>query len=134
MTSTWRCTYPVARVLLAAIFLLSGAGKLLDVPDTAADIAALGLPFPALGAIAAGVLELACGVLLVLGRKTGWAAAGLLLFMVPVTLLFEHPFRGGIGAWYDFLKNLAIMGGLLMVVLREGDVMRTDWAVMTAKR
>lgn len=116
-----RHAYFAARVLLAAIFLLSGAGKLLDVPDTAADIAALDLPFPALAAVAAGVLELVCGVLLVLGCKTGWAAAGLLLFMVPVTLLFEHPFRGGIGALIDFLKNCAIMGGLLMVVLREGE-------------
>ena len=38
-------------------------------PDTAADIAALGLPFPALGA---GVVELVCGVMLVLGRRIGW--------------------------------------------------------------
>ena len=133
MTSTRSFAYTAARFMMAAIFLLSGPGKLLDVPETAADIAALGLPFPALGAVAAGVLELACGVLLVLGRRTGWAAAGLLLFMVPVTLLFEHPFRGGIGAWYDFLKNLAIMGGLLLVVLREGDAMRTDWAVTISR-
>lgn len=121
-----------ARLLLAAIFLLSGAGKLL-IRETAADIAALGLPFPALDAIAAGALELVCGVLLVLGLKTGWAAGALLLFMVPATPLFEHPFRGAVGPWYGFLKNLAVMGGLLPVVLREGDAMRTDRAVMTAK-
>lgn len=134
MTSSWRSAYPAARLLLAAIFILSGAGKLLDVPETAADIAALGLPLPALGAIGAAVLELVCGVLLVLGRKTGWVAAGLLLFMVPVTLLFEHPFRGGMGAWYDFFKNLAIMGGLLLVVLREADAARNDREVATAGR
>ena len=137
MTSSWRSAYPAARLLLAAIFILSGAGKLLDVPETAADIAALGLPLPALGAVGAvgaGVLELVCGVLLVLGRKTGWAATGLLLFMVPVTLLFEHPFRGGMGAWYDFFKNLAIMGGLLLVVLREADAARNDRDVATAGR
>ena len=39
-----RYAYPAARVLLAGIFPFSGANKLLDVPDTAADIAALGLP------------------------------------------------------------------------------------------
>ena len=118
-----RFGFVVARILLAAIFLLSGAGKLVDVEDTSLDIAEIGLPFPALAAVAAGVLELACGLLLILGRKTGWAAAGLLLFMVPVTALFEHPFRGGMGALIDFLKNCAIMGGLLMVVLRETDAM-----------
>ena len=129
-----RYAYPAARLLLAGIFLFSGANKLLDVPDTAADIAELGLPFPALATVAAGVLELVCSVLLVLGRKTGWAATGLLLFMVPVTALFEHPFRGGEGAWIDFLKNLAIMGGLLMVAFVEQGAMRADWVAVRVGR
>ena len=84
-----------------------------------------------LSAVFAGVLELVCGVLLVLGRKSGWAAAGLLLFMVPVPALFEHPRRGGVGARIDFLKNLSIMGGLLMVALREGEEVRADWTAVT---
>ena len=127
-----RYGHAAARVLIAGIFLVSGAGKLTDVQETAADIAELGLPLPVLAALAAGVLELVCGVLLVLGRKTGWTAAALLLFMVPVTLLFEHPFRGP-GAIYDFLKNLAIMGGLLRVVLGEQDAMRADRMTLTGK-
>ena len=127
-----RYGHAAARVLIAGIFLVSGVGKLTDVQETAADIAALGLPLPVLAALVAGVLELVCGVLLVLGRKSGWAAAALLLFMVPVTLLFEHPFREP-GAIYDFLKNLAIMGGLLLAVLVEQDAMRTDWMTLTGK-
>ena len=128
MTSTMveNRAYLAARVLQAGIFLFSGAVKLLDVLVTAADIVELGLPFPVLGAVGAGVLELVCGILLVLGRKTGWAAAALLLFMVPVTVLFEQPFRSD-GALIDFLKNCAIMGGLLLVVLGERDAMRGDW-------
>ena len=38
--------------------------------------------------------------------------------MVPVTLPFEHPFRGP-GAIYDLLGNFAVKGGLLWVVLGE---------------
>ena len=121
-----RYAHAAARLMLAAIFVVSGFGKLTDVHETAADIAALGLPLPVLAALAAGVLEVVGGVLLVLGRRTGWAAAALLLFMVPVTLLFEHPFRGP-GAVYDFLKNLAIMGGLLLAVLGERHAMQDDW-------
>ena len=121
-----RYGHVAARALLAGIFLVSGAGKLLDVQETAADIAGFGLPLPVPAALVAGVLELVCGGLLLLGWKTGWAAAGLLLFMVPVTLLFEHPLRGP-GAIYDFLKNLAIMGGLLLVVLVEQRALREDW-------
>ena len=120
-----RYAHAAARLMLAGIFVVSGFGKLTDVPETAADIAALGLPLPVLAALAAGVLEVVGGALLALGRKTGWAAAALLLFMVPVTLLFEHPFRGP-GAVYDFLKNLAIMGGLLLAVLGGRGAMRDD--------
>ncbi len=124
--------HAAARVMLAGIFVVSGFGKLTDVPETAADIAALGLPLPVLAALAAGVVEVVGGALLVLGRKIGWAAAALLLFMVPVTLLFEHPFRGP-GAVYDFLKNLAIMGGLLLAVLGHRDAMRDDWDILRGR-
>ena len=121
-----RYAHAAARAMLAAIFVVSGFGKLTDVPETAADIAALGLPLPVLAALAAGVVEVVGGALLILGLKTGWAAAALLLFMVPVTLLFEHPFRGP-GAVYDFLKNVAIMGGLLGAVLAQQQALRDDW-------
>jgi putative oxidoreductase len=107
--------------MLAAIFLLTGYDKLVDIEDAAGDIAEIGLPFPALLAVVAGLVELVCGALLILGRKTAWAAAGLLLFLAPVTLLMENPLRADadFGATIDFLKNLAIMGGLLTVVLAE---------------
>ena len=46
-------------------------------------------------------------------------ASGLLLFLLSVTLLFENPLAapGNFGVLIDFLKNLAIRGDLLMVVL-----------------
>ena len=42
-----------------------------------------------------------------------------MLFLLPVTALLENPLAvpGDVGALIDFLKNLAIMGGLLMIVL-----------------
>ena len=116
-----RYGYITARVMLAAIFLLTGYDKLVDVEDAAGDIAEIGLPFPTLLAVAAGLVEIACGAFLALGKWTDWAAAGLLLFLVPVTVLMENPLRADadFGAIIDFLKNLAIMGGLLLVVLAE---------------
>jgi len=116
-----RYGYAAARIMLAAIFVVSGWDKLANSGDAAADIAEVGLPVPFLLAILAGVLELVCGVLLIVGWRAAWAAGGLLLFLLPVTVLMENPFLapGDPGALIDFLKNLAIMGGLLMVVLRE---------------
>lgn len=116
-----RYRYPAARVMLAAIFVVTGWDKLAAPRDAAADIAEVGLPAPFLLAIAAGVVELACGVLLAAGWKAAWAAGGLLLFLLPVTVLLENPLAapGDFGTLIDFLKNLAIMGGLLMVALWE---------------
>lgn len=116
-----RIGYVAARVALAAIFLFTGVGKLVDVEDAAADVAEVGLPFPAFLAVTAGLVELACGALLALGRRTLLAGSGLVLFLLTVTLLMENPLRAAadVGVLIDFLKNLAIMGGLLMVVLRE---------------
>jgi putative oxidoreductase len=116
-----RYGYVTARFMLAAIFLLTGYDKLVDVEDAAGDIAEIGLPFPTLLAVAAGLVEIVCGAFLALGRWTDRAAAGLLLFLVPVTVLMENPLRAdaNFGAIIDFLKNLAIMGGLLLVILAE---------------
>ena len=116
-----RYGYVAARIMLAAIFLLTGYDKLVDHEDAAGDIAEIGLPFPAFLAVAAGLVELICGALLALGRQTKWAAVGLLMFLVPVTVLMENPLSAAadFGTVIDFLKNLAIVGGLLMVVLAE---------------
>ena len=128
MESIERYGYVAARVMLAAIFLLTGYDKLVDVDNAAGDIAEIGLPFPTLLAFVAGLVELVCGVFLALGRRTDRAAAGLLLFLVPVTVLMENPLRADadFGTVIDFLKNLAIMGGLLMVVLTEHAAGRGD--------
>ena len=116
-----RYGYLAARVMLAAIFLLTGWDKLADRQDAAGDIAELGLPAPVLLAVVAGVVELVCGALLAVGWRAAWAAGGLLLFLLPVTVLLENPLAAtaDFGTLIDFLKNLAIMGGLLMVVLWE---------------
>lgn len=116
-----RYGHAAARFMIAMIFLVSGWDKLANTEDAIVDISEVGLPAPAVLAIAAGVLEILCGALLALGWQAAWAAAGLLVFMVPVTVIFESPLRGDgeFGALIDFLKNLAIMGGLLLVMLTE---------------
>ncbi len=90
--------------------------------DAAGDIAEIGLPFPTLLAVVAGLVEIVCGSFLALGGWTEWPAAGLLLFLIPVTVLMENPPRADadFGAIIDSLENLAIMEGLLLVSLMGG--------------
>lgn len=104
----------LGRILIAALFIPAGWGKISGFSGTAGYIASKGLPLPEVGVVVAIVVELIGGLMLLVGFKTRWAAAALFLFLIP-TLLFFHPF------WRDptqaifFWKNVAIMGGLLYV-------------------
>jgi putative oxidoreductase len=104
----------IARVCLAAIFLRSGASKLLDFAGTQEQIAGAGLPLAALLAAGAIIFELVGAVLVMLGYKAKWGALLLILFLIPATLVFHTNFAEGMQVT-QFFKNLAILGGLLMV-------------------
>nr|WP_315211950.1 DoxX family protein [uncultured Duganella sp.] len=105
----------IGRVLLAAIFILSGIGKLTAPAATMGYIASTGLPFAPLAlAIAIGV-ELGGGLLLVLGVKTRLVAAGLAVFSIVTGLAF-HNAVGDQNQLIHLLKNFAMAGGLLQVV------------------
>lgn len=105
----------IGRVLLAAIFIISGLGKLAAPAATMGYIASTGLPFAPLAlAIAIGV-ELGGGLLLVLGVKTRLVAAGLAVFSIVTGLAF-HNAVGDQNQMIHLLKNFAMAGGLLQVV------------------
>ena len=109
----------LARILLSVMFIYSGFGKITGFKGTAGYIASKGLPMPQLMAIVAIAVELGAGVLLLVGYKARWAALAIFLFLIPTTLIF-HNFWLAPQAEYqtqliNFLKNLTIMGGMLMV-------------------
>ncbi|HXE73745.1 MAG TPA: DoxX family protein [Candidatus Nitrosotenuis sp.] len=109
----------LGRACLAAIFVLSGFEKLWNWPQVAQQLAWQGWPVPELLGLAAMLLELVGGLLLLTGFLPHLAAGMLLLFLIPVTWSF-HNFWSGPGLdrfqQIQFLKNLAIMGGLLVVL------------------
>jgi putative oxidoreductase len=110
----------IGRLALAAIFLVSGAAKLADVAGAAAQISAVGLPAPETLARIAGVAEVLGAVSLIFGALTRAGALGLLVLLVPTTLLF-HNFWSLEGAarqlqLVHFFKNVGIVGGLIMLI------------------
>jgi len=110
----------IGRILLALIFVVSGAGKITGYAGTAAVMAAKGLPIVDVLLPLTIAVELGGGLLLALGWKARWAAAALFLFLIPTTLIF-HQFWGiepklAQMQKIHFLKNVAIMGGMLMVL------------------
>ncbi len=105
----------IGRTLIAAIFLISGIGKLMAPGATMAYIGSLGLPAPALGLLGALVLELAGAVLLVVGYRTRLVALLLAAYAVVTALIFHHALADQ-NQMFHFLKNVAMAGGLLQVV------------------
>ena len=102
------------RILLAAIFLLSGVGKLSDPAGTAAYVASAGLPAPLIAAWAAALLETFGGIALIAGLRTRLVALALAGFSV-IAALFFHSALGDQSQMIHFMKNFAIAGGLLQV-------------------
>ena len=109
------------RILIAFIFIFAGIGKLTGFGGTVAYIASKGLPLPQLAAIAAIIVELGGGILLVAGWKARWAAAAMLVFTAMTALIF-HDFWAAApdqaqNQMIHFMKNISMMGGLLYVVV-----------------
>ena len=109
----------LARILLAVIFIKSGFGKIGGFEGTVAAIASKGVPLPQVAAVITILVELGGGLLLVFGLKARWVALLIFLWLIPTTLLF-HNFWAVPPDQYqsqqtNVLKNVAIMGGMLMV-------------------
>jgi putative oxidoreductase len=118
MTSTTQTSQSIVpligRVLIAAIFLFSGFGKLMDPAGTQGYIASVGLPFPVLGYAGALALELGAGALLVIGYRARYAALALAVFSIVSAFIFHHAL-GDQNQLFHFLKNIAMAGGLLQI-------------------
>lgn len=107
------------RILLGAIFLISGIAKFVNPEETVAYMQAAGIPYADTLRMIAGAAEILGAVSLIVGFHARTGAAGLILFLIPTTIFF-HGFWMMEGAeakmqMVQFLKNLCIMGGLAMI-------------------
>lgn len=111
----WACL--IGRVAMGALFLWSGFGKLAHMAPTVANMQAHGMPAADLLVWPVAFFELAVAAMMLAGWRIRWAALGMLAFTLFATLIF-HAFwsvpPGQVASQQiHFLKNLAIMGGLL---------------------
>ncbi|MEM8504783.1 MAG: DoxX family protein [Cyanobacteria bacterium P01_D01_bin.1] len=104
----------VARSAIAIIFLNSGFGKLTDFSGTQQQIAGAGLPIAPVVTLFTIIFLLVGSLFLILGYRARIGAWLLIAFLVPATLVFHNPAVDP-SQMTQFLKNLAIIGGLLMV-------------------
>src|SRR5271170_8469913 len=110
-----------ARLLITTLFLIFGWRKLRDFSGTVSQIVQLGVPTPVLAAGVATFMELPVAFAVAVGAFTRPSA--LLLFLYTLgTALIGHRYWTITGAAYvdsmdSFYKNLAIMGGFLLLYI-----------------
>ena len=109
----------LARIFISALFLWSGTNKILNPVATQINMSAHGMPFTLVFLVAAIALEILGGLSVLLGIKTRWGAAMLIIFLIPATLIF-HTDLGTEIEQAMFLKNSGILGGLLMLIRYGG--------------
>ena len=102
----------LGRIMMAAIFLMGGYGKLMAAAATKAYFVKTGVPLPDIAYWVAVVVELAGGILLLAGLQTRLAAVALAVFCVATALLAHRDF-GDRAAMINFNKNIAMTGGYL---------------------
>lgn len=120
----------VGRLLLAALFLPAGISKLTGFEGTVGYIASAGLPLPAVGAALAAAVEILGSLALVFGYRTRIAAAVLAGFTLAASVFFHAywaaPADQVMVQSLLFFKNLAIVGGLLILASGGGGRWRLD--------
>lgn len=123
MNATTTRFYPVGRALLGVLFVLSGMFKIGGFAGVAGWMASAGLPLASVLLVLTIAVEIVGGLTLISGWNARWGALVLALFLVPVSLVF-HGFWSADAANYQnqfnhFFKNIAILGGMLVVFSME---------------
>jgi putative oxidoreductase len=117
------CAALLGRLLLAVLFLPTGLGKIASYAATASYMQSAGVPGALLPAVIA--LEVLGAIALIIGWQTRITAFLLAGFTLLAGILFHNSFADPIQS-VMFLKNLAIAGGLLLLVANGGGPLSLD--------
>jgi putative oxidoreductase len=104
----------IGRILIGVLFLMAGLSKLGAPAATQGYIASVGLPAPVAAYGVAVLVEVVGSVLLIVGFQVRIVAAVLAVFTLVTALFFHNNFADQ-NQMIHFLKNVAILGGLLQV-------------------
>ena len=103
-----------ARICLSLVFLNAAINHIKGFTDFTGFVGSV-LPFPAVFAVGTLAFQLLGVLSLLLGYKVKSGAWLLILFLIPASVLFHNPFADP-SQWNPFLKNIGLIGGLLMII------------------
>lgn len=101
----------LARVLMAYIFIVAGWGKMTAYSATVGYMESMGVPGAMLPLTI--LVELGGGLALLFGFQARFAALGLAIFSLITAFIFHEGNADAI----NFMKNMAMTGGLLFLML-----------------
>jgi len=110
----------IGRILLAYLFVVAGWGKMSAYAATAGYMESKGVPGALLPLII--LVEFGGGLALIFGFQARLVALGLAVF----SLLTGFMFHGGAGEEIQFMKNLAMAGGFLFLMLHGAGKLSID--------
>ena len=102
----------IGRFGLTLIFIVNGLHKALEFSDSADLISEKGFPIASVFIAGSIIIELAGGILILIGYMVKPTALIMCMYLVITTIVF-HPVWGDAISFMDFVKNTAIAGGLL---------------------
>ena len=120
------------RIFISALFLVEAVRKFLNPDESMMYMSDHGVPeflfYPSIA------FEIIIPLLLIVGYKTRIAASLLAVFVLTVTLIFHshHIIDDGMQLTI-FLKNLAIIGGLLLIISNKPQICSVDYYLETKK-
>ena len=103
----------VGRILLSALFLIEGFGKIPIQEDVVMYMEDYGVP--GMLFLPATILEIVFPILLIVGYRTKWVASVMALFTFAVAIIFHTDFSEGMQMML-FLKDIAIAGGFMIII------------------
>ena len=115
MNTTQNLADLLGRILIAAIFLISGIGKVSGYAGTQGYMEAMGVPGALLPLVIA--LEILAPIAIIVGYRARIAALLLAGFSIVSAVLFHNPAADPTQS-IMFMKNLALGGGFLFLVAR----------------
>lgn len=118
----------VARLALAGEFIPSGFGKVMHPDKLIAEFVHLGIPAPKLMAAASSTTELVCGVLLLVGLATRFAAAALTVVMTVAIFTARRNDAHTLGDFFYLPEVLYIVLFVWLIFAGAGSLSVDHWA------
>ena len=120
----------LGRIFISSLFIVEAIRKFFSPDEGMIYMSDYGVPeilfYPSL------IFEFVVPLILIAGFKTRFFASLLFLFVLSVTVIFHTDFSNNM-QMISFLKNLAIMGGLLIIISNKPQMCSIDYYLKSKK-